>query len=184
MLAGNLSPSGVAGRGSAPVTSVAAATAATASRVLSREAVCCVGLVLILVPDFGLGCGTGSVAGGALGTGSGAGAAAGGCGAAGGGAGAGSGSTVTGGGAFSGCADFSGCASWVGAEGETWGPASNNRDAIWMQPITIRAAAPAMISGRVRCRGFFSAAAPLPVSALAAADAAWAARRAAAVQLG
>src|ERR1700692_4838001 len=76
MLAGNLSPSGVAGRGSEPVTSVGVATAATASRELSRLAVCCVGLVLILAPDFGFGCGTGSVAGGALGTGSGAGAAA------------------------------------------------------------------------------------------------------------
>src|ERR1700720_4878826 len=82
MVAGNLSPSGVAGRGSVPVTSVAAATTATASRVLSREAVCCTGLVLILAPDFGFGCGTGSVAGGALGAGGGAGAAAaGGCGA-------------------------------------------------------------------------------------------------------
>ena len=62
MVAGNLSPSGVAGRGSEPVTSVAAAAAVTASRVLSREAVCCTGLVLILAPDFGFGCGTGSVA--------------------------------------------------------------------------------------------------------------------------
>ena len=66
MVAGNLSPSGVAGRGSDPVTSVAAATAATASRELSRAAVCCVGLVLILAPDFGFGCGTGSAAGGVL----------------------------------------------------------------------------------------------------------------------
>src|SRR5580704_2230906 len=116
MVAGNLSPSGVAGRGSDPVTSVAAATAATASRVLSRAAVCCTGLVLILAPDFGFGCGTGSVAGGALGTGSGVGAAtAGGCGA--GGSGSGSGNAVTGGGAFSGCAAFCGCDSSVGAAG-------------------------------------------------------------------
>src|ERR1700680_1887794 len=99
MLAGNLSPSGVAGRGSEPVTSVAAATAATASRVLSRGAVCCVGFVLMVGADFGVGCGTGSVAGGALGTGTGAGAAAAG-GSAGGGGGSGSGKAVTGGGAF------------------------------------------------------------------------------------
>src|SRR6202035_4504346 len=116
MLAGNLSPSGVAGRGSEPVTSVAAATAATASRVLSRVAVCCIGLVLILAPDFGFGCGTGSVAGGVLGTGSGAGAAAaGGCGA--GGGGSGSGTAVAGGGAFSGCVAFCGRDSSVGAAG-------------------------------------------------------------------
>src|ERR1700692_1084665 len=57
MLAGNLSPSGVAGRGSEPVTSVAAATAATASRELSRLAGCCVGLVVIFGPGFGVGCG-------------------------------------------------------------------------------------------------------------------------------
>src|ERR1700680_1500411 len=102
MLAGNLAPSGVCGRGREPVTSVGVATAATASRELSRPAVCCVGLVLILAPDFGFGCGAGSVAGGALGTGSGAGAtAAGGCGA--GVCGCGSGKTVTGGGAVSGC---------------------------------------------------------------------------------
>src|ERR1700685_2015178 len=102
MVAGNLSPSGVAGRGSEPVTSVAAATAATASRVLSRAAVCCTGLVLILAPDFGFGCGTGSVAGGALGTGSGSGEmAAGGCGAA--GCGSGAGDVAPGGWGFSGC---------------------------------------------------------------------------------
>src|ERR1700692_1915695 len=121
MLAGNLSPSGVAGRGSEPVTSVAAATAATASGLLSREAVCCTGLVLILAPDFGFGCGTGSVAGGALGTGSGAGAAAaGGCGAgvcAAGVCGSGSGNAVTGGGAFSVSVAFCGCDSSVGAAG-------------------------------------------------------------------
>src|SRR5580700_5532574 len=116
MVAGNLSPSGVAGRGSEPVTSVAAAAAVTASRVLSREAVCCVGLVLILAPDFGFGCGAGCIAGGALGTGSGAGAAAaGGCGA--GGCGSGSGNAVTGGVAFSGCIAFCGCDSSVGAAG-------------------------------------------------------------------
>src|ERR1700730_2122914 len=109
MPAGNLSRGGVAGRGSEPVTSVAAATAATASRELSRLAVCCIGLVLILAPGFGFCCGTGSVAGGALGTGSGAGAAAaGGCGAGVCGAGVcgagvcgcGSGNAVTGRGAF------------------------------------------------------------------------------------
>src|SRR5580698_256375 len=103
MVAGNLSPSGVAGRGSEPVTSVAAAAAVTASRAPSRVAVCCTGLVLILAPDFGFGGGTGSVAGGPLGTGSGAGEmAAGGCGT--GGDGSGWGSAVTGGGAFAGCA--------------------------------------------------------------------------------
>src|SRR6202023_55597 len=124
MLAGNLSPSGVAGRGSEPVTSVAAGTAAHAPRELSRLAVCCVGLVLILAPDFGFGCGTGNVAGGALGTGSGAGAAAaGGCGAgvcaagvcAAGVCGCGSGKAVTGGGAFSGSVAFCGWDSSVGA---------------------------------------------------------------------
>ena len=42
-----------------------------------------------------------------------------------------------------------------------------------------------MISGRVRCLGFFSAAEPLPVaSAFDPAAAAWAARRAAAMKLG
>src|SRR5580692_10278950 len=133
MAAGNLSPTGGAACGTVPVTSVADASGCCA--------ICRTGLAGILAPVLGFGCGAGVVAGGVAGTGSEGGGAASGLAGAG---GSGVGRVETGGAEFSGCACGGGGAAGV--------LDSNIREAICKQPITISAAAPAMINGRVRWR--------------------------------